>query len=58
MRLALRGSEPPKVRGKAGSIKALLATRMTKAQAAPDLNIGIVSVYRTLTEDASCRQGK
>ena len=44
--------------GKAGSIKALLATVMTKAQVALDLNIGIVSVYRILTEDASCQQGK
>jgi hypothetical protein len=53
--LALRGSEPPTVRGKAGSIKALLATGMTKAQVAFDLNFGIMSVHRILTENASCQ---
>lgn len=31
---------------------------MTKAQVALDLNIGVVSVYRILKEDASCEQGK
>lgn len=54
---AYRGA-PPKVRAKIGSIKALLASGMTKAQVARDLNIGIASVYRILKEDACCQQGK
>lgn len=38
----------PTARAKADSVKALLATGMTKEQVAKDLNIGIASVYRIL----------
>lgn len=40
----------PTARAKADSVKALLATGMTKEQVAKDLNIGIASVYRILKE--------
>lgn len=38
----------PTARAKADSVKALLATGMTKEQVAKDLNIGVASVYRIL----------
>jgi DNA invertase Pin-like site-specific DNA recombinase len=38
----------PTARAKADSVKALLATGMTKKQVAKDLHIGIASVYRIL----------
>jgi DNA invertase Pin-like site-specific DNA recombinase len=48
---AYRGA-PPKVRAKIDSIKALLATGLSKTQVARDLNISISSVYRVLKDDA------
>lgn len=48
----------PKERSKTGSTRALLAAGMTQAPIARNLNIGIVSMYCTLKEDASCQQGK
>lgn len=38
----------PTARAKTDSVKALLATGMTKEQVAKDLNIGVASVYRIL----------
>lgn len=38
----------PTARAKADSVRALLATGMTKEQVAKDLNIGVASVYRIL----------